>query len=82
MAYFTQLVLLQGTTLLELSAILARRDPEWNGHFHESGGVNGMCFPWALPPCTMPEDLEDYCFCRACEGCLECEGVISVLSTR
>ena len=66
---------LQGTTLSELSAILARRAPEWNGHFCESGGISGMCFPWAVPPWTMEVGLYKCC-CNACWRCLGAGGIL------
>ena len=59
-------------------AALARRHPDWKGHFRDGPVVSGLCFPMAQPPCKIWDALHS-CRCAACWTCLKRAGVLDGL---
>ena len=66
---------LQGTSISGVIGHPRKEEPEWDGHFCESGGVSGICFPWDSRACTIQGDLYS-CYCKACSICLEEDGIL------
>lgn len=64
-----QLLCPQGKALSELAVFLARKYPEWDGHFSEDGTVSCVCFPLAQSFCSIGAASYN-CRCRACDCCL------------
>jgi hypothetical protein len=77
------LIVHQGSELLQLAAVVARRLPDWTGtlrmdednEFPEEPLTGGICFPLAQPPRTIWNILER-CRCGACAPCLSRAGIM------